>query len=187
MATAGPYATLMTMLSASSYLAGINVIFGEENINAQEFPIPFVCVVPVGGPWNGNAYIKGLDPEVEKAWSTNEQIELWCWNAVNTGGVLDETATPQQHADSVLSLLTSVVSSLQDQRVGEGYDATSGGLYFFPVSGRWQQMRQGSLRYGRAYVLTVSVEVPFVMPIPTGTEATITEVTINSETIIPPG
>ena len=183
----GPYATLMTMLSASSYLTGVNIVFGEENINAQEFPIPFICVVPVGGSWQGNAYIKGLDPEVEKAWCSTESVELWCWNAVNTGGVLDEAATPQQHADAVVTLLTDIVSAFQDQRVGEGGDDNSGGLAFYPVSGRWEQMKQGSLRYGRAYVLTISLEVPFMMPIPVGSETTITEITIDSETIIPPG
>lgn len=179
MATAGPYATLMTMLAASQYLAGINITFGEENINAQQFAIPFVCVVPVGGPWNGNAYIKGLDPEIEKAWSTNEQVDLYCWSAVNTGGVLDETATAQQHADAVFSLVTSVVSAFQDQRVGEGYDPASGGLWFYPVSGRWQRMGDASIRYGRAYVLTLTTEIPAFMPIPANTEATIAEVTVS--------
>lgn len=158
---AGPLKTFMAMLRASSYMAGVSVMFGEEEVHDASQSLPMVVVVPVGGTVEGNGYARGSDPDVEQKWKLPESLDIKCWaysQAVN--------ALPEDHADAIESLLVLVLSALQDQRMNEGFDATSAGLSFRPVSEKWEQMSGAFTRYGRGCTLSVVLEKTYAMAPP---------------------
>lgn len=163
----GSLKTLMVMLTATPALSGISLVFGEENINAQEFPLPMVVMVPVGGTWGPPGtpgYYKNASPDLNNIWMTQETIDLYLWN-----NDPDAEATEVDHADAVEDLRARVLQALQSQ--------SPQGLMYRPVSGRWQLADKENNRFGRAYVLTVSVDItiPDTLPV----LATIEEVTVN--------
>lgn len=173
----GALKTLVTSLQASSFLGGVSVAFGEEMIAAQEMPLPFVVIVPKGGPWEEPGYIAGLDPSVENVWSTREEADIYMWaysSATN--------AQPVDHADAVETLRQQVLSALQDQRNQANTDGSNApGLYWKPTDGHWELMQNALSRYGRGYVLSVMTEIA-VPCLPQLTNiATVTSETVNSQ------
>jgi hypothetical protein len=148
----------MSMLRASVYMTGVTVLFGEEEQHDQSPALPRVVVIPIGGPVESNGYSRGSDADIEQKWKLPEELAIKCWAASTI-----PTALPEDHADAVESLLVLVLSALQDQRMNEGFDASSAGLYFKPVSGRWELMQDAFTRYGRAYSLSVQLEKTYAM------------------------
>lgn len=163
------YTTLMTMLAESPSMIGVSLAFGEENINAQEFPLPYCCVVPIGGPLqqsgaDGGYYLDASNDQ-DNLWNTREALALVLWAADES-----PTATPAEHADACETLRQKVLQALQ-------YQAPNG-LMFRPVSGQWMRSNDVTVRYGRAYTLTCSVDIsiPGLHPV----EADVDEVEINA-------
>jgi len=153
---AGALKTLFTMLSQSQYITGNNVsiVFGEEEVNDQSKALPMVVMVPRGGSWEVVAgYAKNTDSNIEQTWGCREEIDLYLWAADSS-----PTALPIDHADAIESLVGIVLSTFQDQRMNQGFDATSGGLYYIPRRGEWTLMQGAFNRFGRAYKLTVAVD-----------------------------
>lgn len=167
---AGPLKTLVSMLQASVYLTGVDVRFGEEEIDDLTLVLPSVVIVPNGGPftqWAG--YSKGFDPDTEALWGTIESIDVKCWARSSS-----PTATPIDHADAVESLIPLVLSAFQDQRMNQGFVA-GGGLYYKPINGRWELMKNSLVRFGRGFTLTFSVEKTYAMaPPPSVTNPSLT-------------
>lgn len=155
---AGPLKTFMSMLSASAYMAGVSVCFGEEEVHDTSKALPMVVVVPTGGLAMADGYARGSDPDIESKWKLLENLDIYCW-AISAL----PNPTPIDNTDAIESLVTLVLSALQDQRMNEGYDATSAGLTYTPVAGKWQQMQGAYVRYGRGYVLSVRLEKTYAM------------------------
>jgi hypothetical protein len=148
----------MQMLSSSAYLTGVSVCFGEEERHDQSKTLPMIVVVPTGGPVVPDGYARGSDPDVESKWKCLETVDIQCWAFDTTPG-----AGPIDHTDAIESLVTLVLSALQDQRMNEGFDASSAGLQYKPTNGRWALMQDSFVRYGRGYVLTVVIEKTYAM------------------------
>jgi hypothetical protein len=87
-----------------------------------------------------------------------ENLEIKCWAFSSL-----TNATAIDHADAVESLVTLVLSALQDQRMNEGYDDSSAGLYYKPTRGQWELMQGAFTRYGRGYTLSVELEKTYAM------------------------
>ena len=172
MSSVGSIKTLVAMLSAFLTPFGISVAYGEELIAANDYKLPMVVVVPVGGPWTQGAYYEAATQEQNNIWQTQEQIDLYLWSAdVDANGRERDTATPVDHADAVENLRARVLQALQDQ--------APSGLMYRPYAGRWEFAQNEVNRYGRGYVLSVQVDisVPAIQP----TEVTVDEVTITPE------
>lgn len=182
----GAIKTLVTMLGAFLTPYGIQCVYGEEFVWSNAVQLPCVVVAPLGGTWEQNGYARdplvssGGDPAFSYApsqmernrWMTHEDIQIYCWSAdVDANGREKDTATPVDHANAVENLRAKVLQALQDQ--------APNGLMYRPVSGQWVWAGSETLRYGRAYVLTVNVDitVPDIIPV----DATVEEVTINPE------
>ncbi len=178
----GSIRTLVTMLSGFLDVYGIDVRYGEEFVFANDVRLPCVVVVPVGGPWEQNGYARDtahtnaegrtyFDASSENnRWMTHEDMQIFCWSAdVDANGREKDTATPIDHADAVENLRAKVLQAFQQQ--------TNDGLMYRPVGGEWVRASSETLRYGRAYVLTVNVDVtvPDIQPV----LADVTETTIN--------
>ncbi len=140
----------------------------------------------MGGPWEQNGYARDTAqtssggythyPSTDESnrWMTHEDISIYCWSAdVDSNGMEKPTATPVDHADAVENLRAKVLQALQQQ--------APNGLMYRPTQGQWIWAGSETLRYGRAYVLTVNVDVtvPDIQPV----DATVTEVTINPEIV----
>lgn len=152
----GALKTLMQMLAAAPSLASVAVAFGEEEI-ANEVPAcPKVVIVPTDGAWSAPGYIRAIEPDREMLWATLENIEVWCM-----GFSTLPSATPIDHADATEDLRAFVLQAFQSQRDGE--DPMTGdperGLFYKPIAGRWVRMDDAVVRFGRAYVLTLQVEI----------------------------
>lgn len=166
---AGPLKTFMTMLRASAYMAGVSVMFGEEEVHDSSQALPMVVVVPVGGPVEYNGYSKAEDSDVEQLWKLPEQLDVKCWAYATAPGAL-----PEDHADAIESLLVLVLSALQDQRANQSFTGQATGLWWKPTSGRWEQMQGGFVRYGRGYTLSLTIEKTYAMqPPPSVTNPTL--------------
>lgn len=177
----GVYSNLLAMLSVAPSLSGVSLSFGEETNNAQEYPLPWVNVVPTGGAWAqpGYAHDENVN-ENSQGWTTSESIDLYCW-AFDPSVPIDTPSSYvlARHADQTIDLLTNVLQAFQNQtdNANPNTGAKLGGLMFRPQSGRWQTMQNADNRYGRAYVLTVGIDITipdFVPP-----EVICTEVTLN--------
>ncbi len=179
----GSIKTLITMLSGFLGTYGIQVVYGEEFVWAADQKLPCVVVAPVGGPWEQNGYARDtavvsgngnttFDSTSEfNRWMTHEDISIYCWSAdVDANGREKDTAKPVDHADAVENLRAKVLQALQQQ--------APNGLMYRPVSGQWVWAGSETLRYGRAYVLTVNVDitVPDIQPV----LVTVDEVTITT-------
>lgn len=170
---AGPLKTLYLALKASTFMAGVSLAFGEESIPAQEFPLPYVVMVPVGGPVSEPGYAMDgsvspgkqpplpdqyLDTATDDLWEKAETVRFYLWAAAEP-----TTADPIENADAMESLCTLVYSALRDQRAQQ--DASGNvyyGLAWKPTSEEWETAENAASRYGRALVLTVQVSVPRV-------------------------
>lgn len=166
----GSIKTLVQMLSGFLTVYGIQVVYGEEFVWGSDCRLPCVVVAPVGGPWEQNGYYKAASQDQNNTWITHEDIQIYCWSAaIDANGRELDTATPVDHADAVENLRAKVLQALQQQ--------APGGLMYRPINGQWVWAGSETLRYGRAYVLTVNVDVSVsdIAPV----DATVTEVTIT--------
>jgi hypothetical protein len=163
------YTTLMTMLAESPSMVGVSLAFGEENINAQEYDLPLVVVVPIGGPLQQSGadggYYRAASNDQDNLWNTREAVALVLWAAST-----DSLATPAMHADECETLRQKTLQALQCQ--------APNGLMFRPVSGQWMRSNDVTVRFGRAYTLTCSVDIsiPGLHPV----EADVDVVEINA-------
>lgn len=163
----GVLSTLLSTLQASPILtgAGVSVAFGEEMINAEDVTIPKVVLVPGAGSYGPDpGYYLNADVNVDWIWGLKESIDLYLVAYATTVG-----AQPIDHADAVESLRQLVLQAIKSQ--------ADSGLKWTPVSGRWVTDANAVVRYGRAYVLTVQVDI--AIPDVTPTEVTVTSLTLN--------
>lgn len=144
----GALKTLVLTLTASLATRGVSVAFGEENVSAQEFNTPTICIVPSAGSYKIEtpAYAKDQDPDRQPGWALDEMIDIVCWGYSDAAD-----ATPIDHADATENLRAYVLQSLFDQR--------ETGLYYVPVSEKWAFMQDAQNRYGRGLVITVRCEI----------------------------
>ena len=171
---AGAIKTLYQMLASSSFLSGVSLVYGEEQINGRDYTYPAVVMVPTRGDINNQpGYIKDLDPSVEMVWGITETIDLYLVAFSSL-----PNAQPIDHADAVETLRQQVLSALQDQRA-QFTDVVnvSYGLYYKANSERWDMYQNAQKRYGRSLVLTVTAEIS--VPMATPASATITSETIS--------
>lgn len=161
----GSLQDLVTALQAAPTLASASVIFGEENIFAQEYPLPLICIVPLGGPFTpAQGYVKNPPAGVRRIWSLEENIEIVIWTAAT-----DPEATAIDHANAVENAAAAVLQAFEYQR--------STGLTYKPVARRWQLLMNGESRMGRALVLTVAFNISVINVTPPS--ATVTGIVIN--------
>jgi len=176
---AGPLKTLYGALKASSFLSGVTLVFGDEETNTQRWGLPAIVMIAKGGPFDESGYALNLDIGVERIWATDEQVDFWLWNCstdlANQGAI--------DHTDSIETLRQLLLSALQDQRAQyTDLNNVSLGLKPKVTGGRWETIGQNAVsKYGRAYVMTVTMTVPIPMAPPQ--EATITS-TSQSTTIV---
>lgn len=175
---ASPYKTLFLALQASSFMSGVSLAFGEEAIADQSKNLPYVVMVPRGGPSQEPGYARDgsqlepqdLDVNTEDLWEFAETFQFYCWN-VSTNGAAQ---LPVDHAEATRSLRLLVLSALRDQRDmldanGQAYR----GLSFRVLRSDWETMEGAVNRYGRALIVSVQIDIPEVMSIPTGLEQTV--------------
>lgn len=178
----GSVKTLVTMLGSFLSVYGIQCVYGEEYVYAQDVQLPCVVVIPVGGPWEQNGYARDTADTSSSTqttypsasefnrWMTHEDIDLVCWSGdVDSTGRIKDSATNLDNCNAVENLRAKVLQALQQQ--------APNGLMYRPVAGQWARANDEVLRYGRAYVLTVNVDitVPDLQPV----DATVIETTIN--------
>lgn len=177
---AGALKTLYTALAASASMTGVNLVFGEENVNAQEYALPMVVMAPVGGQYSDDGYEGGGDVAVEHRWKIQQQVDLYLW-AEDT----NPTALPIDHADAVETLRQKVLSAFQDQRAQyTDVASVAYGLSYVAVSERWAQMERAFSRFGRALVITVNCEITVDTTV--GQEATITSYQLSKTLTLGP-
>jgi hypothetical protein len=78
-----------------------------------------------------------------------------------------------------------VLSAFQDQRNTAATDGSNQpGLYWKPISGRWELRQNALVRYGRSYVFSVMADISVPMSPPTN-QATITSEQISATVTTP--
>ena len=164
MANVGSLKTLVESLQASALLTAVSatVQFGEESIYPQ-LALPCLVIVPVGGPWSQCGYAAGVDQDINGAWTTTEQIDLYLW-AVDVA-----SSTPIDSVEAVEAFRALVLQALM------ALPAT--GLRWTPVSGQWVTVHGDVGRYGRAYKLSIIADITVTDQVPV--DATVTTVTLN--------
>lgn len=176
--SASPYKTFLQALGASAYMAGVSLQFGEELVAGQEFPLPCVVMVPVGGDavepgfartTDGTNAITDIDFDTESLWEFSERFDFYLWHAA-----ADPLAKAIDHAEATRSVRLLLLSALRDQLDmldvnGKPYR----GLAFKVLSSRWQTMQEAQSRMGRALILSVQVAIPEVMDVPASGEGTV--------------
>ncbi len=169
MASVGALKTLMTMLAAAPSMVGVSLAFGEEALRAQEYTLPMVTLVPIGGSWGAGlpGYAQDTDVDLENIWMTSEAINLVLW--ANANMEADPPPTAVDHADAVENLRSNVLRALQSQ--------AALGLKFVPVNGQWSLFDEQVNRFGRGYTLTVNVDITYPSALPVG--VTLEEIIIN--------
>lgn len=173
---AGPLKTLFGALQASTFITSNNVtlIFGSEELNQQRVTLPYVVMVPLGGPVTWPGYEYQGDAYVEQRWEFAETIEFWLYNASQTAGAQGAI----DHVDAIESLRLWMLSALQDQRAQyTDVNSVAYGLQYKVETGRWEASTNPASRFGRCYVLSVRVQVTVAMAAPQ--EATITSDSIT--------
>jgi hypothetical protein len=166
----GSLKTLVQMLKGFFDVYNIDVRFGEEFVWDNTVKLPCVVVAPLGGQWEQTGNFRDASQYQNNTWMTNEDIQIYCWAAaVDANGRELDTATAVDHADAVENLRAKVLQSFQQQ--------APYGLMFRPTHGQWVWAGSETVRYGRAYVLTVNVDisVPDIQPV----DATVITETIN--------
>lgn len=159
----GSLKNLYTALQTAPTLAGMSVVYGEEEQNDQSLPLPMFVIMPQGGPFQpGQGYIKGLGQTVAVIWTVDEQIDVAVWATAVSG-------LPIDNADATEQAAALMLQALANQRPS--------GLTYRPVSRRWQLMQGAYTRYGRALVLSFVAQVP--IPGVTPSMATVTSIEID--------
>jgi hypothetical protein len=182
---AGSLKTLFQALQASAFLSGVSLAYGEEMKAAQDQALPYVVMVPIGGPSQEPGYARdgsqsppvALDVFTEDLWEFAETVQFYLWAASTA-----PNPQPIDHADAVETLRLAVLSALRDQKAQQDDQGnTYYGLAWKPLREDWETMQNAVNRYGRALILTVQVDIPVVMPTPP--EATILT-TQQNQTVI---
>lgn len=138
----GAIKALVQTLQSSALLTGVTITTGEEAIYSQA-TLPSIVVVPRGGPWSQCGYAVAVNQGINAAWMTSESLDLYLWAAdATSSAVLDSYS-------AVEDLRTLVLRALMAQ--------APIGLFWFPTAGEW--VRGTTDSYGRAYRLTVSVDI----------------------------
>lgn len=178
---AGPLKTLFGALQASQYMTGVSLAFGLEGVHDLALPLPLVVAVPTTGAYlDSPGYSTNLDTGILQIWAVNQSVDLYLWAFSTAAG-----ATGIDHADAIEDLRIKVLSALQDQRAQySDVVSVAHGLWFKPISERWQLMEGAWMQYGRALVITVQAEVPLPMAMPQ--EATITSYQISQSITVGP-
>lgn len=160
----GSLETLYNALVAAPTLQGMNVVYGEENDYAQEWPLPLFVVMPSGGPFKpGQGYIKGMGQTVAVIWTVDEQIDVATWAVDGDGSVAIKNATATENAAATM------LQALAAQRPR--------GLTYRPVARRWATIEGALSRYGRGLVLSFVAEIP--IPGVTAPTATVTSIEVD--------
>lgn len=183
--SASPYKTLLQALSASSYLTGTTLAFGEESIADQGSSLPYVVMVPRGGPAQDPGYARDgstttpadLDAYTEDLWEFGETFDFYIWALSTSPG-----AVGVDHAESARAVRLALLQALRDQRAQADANGTIyHGLSFKVIRSDWETMQNAVSRLGRALILTVRVDIPEVPATPP--EATI-ETTQQNLTVV---
>lgn len=161
------YSAILSGLQANPFLAGISVVFGEENRFTAASKLPQIVFYPSKisyQQWTPG-YVQNLDPSIKVIWQRSENLvfELWDQAASNT-------ATAAQDADRIYLLSQKLSSALYYQRPN--------GYQFSITSGGWALFEGAKTRRGRAQILNITFDIPVFYTPPT--EALITSV---SETV----
>jgi hypothetical protein len=194
---AGPYKTLFQALQASAFItgAGITLAFGEECIADESQAVPYVVMVPRGGPAQEPGYaIDGsvsaatpplpsqyLDVNVEDLWEFGEVFQFFCW-------AFDPAKTPIDNTEAAAAVRLALLAALRDQRAM----VNSNGDVFYGLSWKalrsdWQPAGNMVNRFGRAFILTVQIDIPAVMAPPTSSEVTVETTQFNPSINNQPG
>lgn len=173
---AGALKTLYGALQASTFMQGVTLVYGEEYINAQEGLLPYIAMVPTGGPIENNpGYARSLDPSTEMIWGVRENIDFYVW-----GADTNPQATPVDHADVVETLRLKLLSAFQDQKAQYSDVASvSYGLVFYPGTERWATDMNAAIRYGRCLIVPVVVEISVPMTPPASATITTEQITVT--------
>lgn len=152
----GAYKTLYLMLKASLNPAGVAVFFGEEYKNAQEAPLAMVVINPTSASFPATSfpgYAKDLDvdADTDNLWTLTETCDLTIWASADPNAETPPTAVDS--AEAVEDARVAVLRAFQDQQFK--------GLKFVPTGGRWATFEDQMLRFGRAFVMQVSVDVTY--------------------------
>lgn len=154
--------TLVTTLQASALLAGVSVSFGEELIAGLDRVPPLIDIVPVGGQWNENGYADAVEQDVP-VWMTNERVDFYCYAFSSTDG-----ATAIDHADAARALSNLVMQAINSQ--------AATGLRIWPMSGEWVTAQNEISRFGRAYRISVNVDISMTDVLPVNAPTPITTI-----------
>lgn len=170
---AGALKTLYSTLKASAFMSGISVVYGEEMIADQSQTLPMVVMVPKGGSYTpGVGYSQHADPMTEMIWGVEQNVDFYLWGA-------DVDGIPIDSVDAVEPVRLALLSALQEQRVqaDAAGNPTVGGLWFKPVSERWELMQNAANRFGRSLVISTMAEISVVTALPSN--ATVTSESIS--------
>ncbi len=157
----GAIKTFFTAMQSAPSLAGVAIGYGEESIAMFANSAPAVVIVPKGGPWDAAPYAHAVDPDVNRIWMTNEQIDIYI-----AGYSTDAGAAGVDHADATEDLLGAVLQALQWQQAQGSYAAPIVGARYIPTSGAWMLAANEMERFGRCYVLSVQVDKTFADVLP---------------------
>lgn len=194
----GPLKTLFLALGASQFMQGVSLAFGEEQLAAQDLPLPYVVMVPRRGAHSEPGYAvdgsggsepdsvtkpPALDENIDTLWQIAEQIQFYIWAASTAPNAL-----PVDHADTVETVRLALLSALRDQRAQtDGNGNVYYGLGFKSLGEEWETMQNAVNRFGRALIVTVEISVPVVMAAPTSGEVTPTTTQFNPTVNNQPG
>lgn len=171
---AGAYVTLYnTLLAAPTIVANsVSIFFGQEYLKAQEPVLPAIVMVPQVGDWvevGQPGYFQNADPNIDMIWQTNELCDVYFWNYAGNDML------PVYHFDAVENLRAWFFQAMWSQ------NAT--GLYWWATKGGWVIDDDAINLYGRAYKLTININISFPDVPPIEVEGA--SITINPS-IIPP-
>ena len=155
---------LVGAIKAAAVLTGVSVSYGGESLAGLDRVPPLIDIVPVGGSWTDNGYAQGVDPDV-MIWMTTEQVDLYCYGFSTAAG-----ATAVDHADSARNICNLALQAMQSQ--------AALGLKFSTINGQWVTGGGEYSQFGRAYKLSINVDISMtdVLPVnaPTPITTTIT-------------
>lgn len=147
-----------TLLTTAPSLAGVSVLFGQEEINEQNRKPPAIVVYPFGGSISGpGTPPRGLDPTINMLWEVKESIYIHCW------GYDFNNPTNLNHYNKADTLRQNVLRALQYQRyeaepespkvnIGPGY-------WFEPVNEQWSLADNAQTKFGAVCVIEVVVKI----------------------------
>lgn len=144
----GPLRTFLFMLQQAPSMQNQNVsiLYGEEFIAAQDAAYPIVVIVPIGGPVSMPGYYDNANPNTNNQWVITETVDFYIAAESRVS-----SAEPVDHADEVYALRRNLLRALQYQQPR--------GWYYREMRGRWELDQNAINRRGRAYILSVDIEM----------------------------